>query len=127
MQCIKGTPYNKPAYEELFKVLYELFRLAPRDGLISLESHLSEPDSSVIFAKYPRFAHNHHVMEFTCGALSPVLEGTIKPDQLAGLLDADMKLVAERAPRPPGRAVKESGRRPAGFRHRGQNLAKFYY
>ena len=32
-------------------------------------------------------------MEFTCGALSPVLEGTVKPDQLAGLLEADIKLV----------------------------------
>ncbi|MGO8691294.1 MAG: flagellar motor stator protein MotA [Thermoguttaceae bacterium] len=93
VQCVKGTPYNKRAYDELFKVLYELFRLARRDGLISLESHLTEPENSAIFAKYPRFAANHHVMEFTCGALSPVLEGTVKPDQLAGLLEADIKLV----------------------------------
>ncbi len=93
VQCVKGTPYNKRAYDELFKVLYDLFRLARRDGLISLESHLTEPENSAIFAKYPRFAANHHVMEFTCGALSPVLEGTVKPDQLAGLLEADIKLV----------------------------------
>ncbi len=93
VQCVKGTPYNKRAYDELFKVLYELFRLARRDGLISLESHLTEPENSAIFAKYPRFAANHHVMEFTCGALSPVLEGTVKPDQHAGLLEADIKLV----------------------------------
>jgi chemotaxis protein MotA len=114
VQCIKGTPYNKSAYEELFKVLYELFRLARRDGLISLESHLSEPDSSVIFAKYPSFAHNHHAMEFTCGALSPVLEGTIKPDQLAGLLDADIKLVAEEHHAPLGVLSKTADALP-GF------------
>ena len=79
VQCVKGTPYNKRAYDELFKVLYELFRLAPRDGLISLESHLTEPENSAIFAKYPRFAANHHVMEFTCGALSPCWRGPSSP------------------------------------------------
>ena len=38
LQCLKGTPYNKRAYDELFKVLYDLFRTARRDGLIALES-----------------------------------------------------------------------------------------
>jgi chemotaxis protein MotA len=95
IQCVKGTPYNKHAYEELFKALYDLFRTARRDGLISLEAHLSEPERSSIFAKYPHFLHNHHALEFTCGALSPVLEGTVKPEQLPGILDADIKLVEE--------------------------------
>jgi chemotaxis protein MotA len=93
LQCLKGSPYNKRAYEELFKVLYELFRTARRDGLIALESHLSEPDKSLIFAKYPLFARNHHALDFACGALSPVLEGTVKPDQIAGLLAADIRLI----------------------------------
>ena len=113
VQCIKGTPTtSRPT--RIVQGPLRTFSLARRDGLISLESHLSEPDSSVIFAKYPRFAHNHHVMEFTCGALSPVLEGTIKPDQLAGLLDADMKLVAEEHHAPLGVLSKTADALP-GF------------
>src|SRR5687767_10253095 len=31
LQCLKGSPYNKQAYDQLFSALYELFRLARRD------------------------------------------------------------------------------------------------
>jgi chemotaxis protein MotA len=95
LQCLKGTPYNKGAYKELFKLLYDLLKTARRDGLMALESHVSNPHDSAIFSKYPALAHNHHVTEFLCGALSPIIEGSAKPDQLAGLLDTEMKVLEE--------------------------------
>jgi chemotaxis protein MotA len=95
LQCIKGTPYGKAAYEELFKALYELFRLARRDGLMALESQLSDPQQSPILSKYPRIANNHHVMEFICGAMSSILDGTVKPEQLSTMLASDLKLLEE--------------------------------
>ena len=61
VQCFKGTPFNRGAYEELFKLLYDLFRLARREGLIALEQHVSNSKESEIFKKYPRIASNHHV------------------------------------------------------------------
>jgi chemotaxis protein MotA len=102
MQCVKGTACGKPAYEDLFKALYDVFRVARRDGLIALESHLSEPEGSQIFNKYPLFAKNHHAMEFLCGALGPVLEGAVKPDQLPALLAADIKLSEDEHHAPQG-------------------------
>ena len=51
VQSVKGTAYNKQAYEELFKVMYDLFRTARRDGLIALESHVSQPSESGVFLK----------------------------------------------------------------------------
>ena len=53
IQCIKGTPYNQRAYEELFKAMYDFLRLARREGLIVLEAHMSRPEESAVFAKYP--------------------------------------------------------------------------
>jgi chemotaxis protein MotA len=114
IQCIKGTPFNKGAYEDLFKALYELFRLARRDGLIALETHLSEPENSALFHKYPRFANSHHAVEFTCGALSPVLEGTVKLDQLSQMLESDIKLVADEHHAPLGVLAKTADAMP-GF------------
>ena len=67
LQSLKGTPFNRVAYEELFKALYELFRLARRSGFLSLEPHLTNPHDSAIFQKYPKVAGNHHAMEFICG------------------------------------------------------------
>ena len=56
LQSVKGTPYNKSSYEELFKMLYSLFRTARRDGLMALESHILDPHKSTIFGKYPKLA-----------------------------------------------------------------------
>jgi chemotaxis protein MotA len=95
LQSIKGTPYNKHAYEQLFKMLYDLFRVARRDGLMLLESHITDPHASAIFGKYPGLAGNHHVMSFITGALMPIVDGTVKPEQLPELLEKDIKLVEE--------------------------------
>src|SRR5271165_4762060 len=95
VQCFKGTPFNKGAYQELFKLLYDLFRLARREGLIALEQHVSNSKESEIFKKYSRIGSNHHVTEFICGALSPIIEGTVKPDQLPQLLSTELKVIEE--------------------------------
>ncbi len=88
--CLKGTPHNRAAYEDLLKVLYELFLLGRRNGMIALEEHVLEPKSSSIFNRYPDFANNHHAMEFLCGSLRPIIDGKIKPDQLRLLLDVEI-------------------------------------
>jgi len=95
LQCVKGTPYNKSAYEDLFKLLYNLFRAARRDGLMSLETHILDPHNSPIFSRYPKFAQNHHAMSFLTGALIPLVDGTVKPDTLPALLEADIKIIEE--------------------------------
>jgi chemotaxis protein MotA len=74
----------------LLKVLYELFLLGRRNGMIALEEHVLDPKTSSIFKKYPGFMANHHAVEFLCGALRPIIDGKIKPDQLRLLLDAEM-------------------------------------
>jgi chemotaxis protein MotA len=88
--CLKGAPHSRTAYEELLKVLYELFMLGRRSGMIALEEHVLEPEKSSIFKKYPNFLKNHHAVEFLCGSLRPIIDGKIKPDQLRLLLDAEL-------------------------------------
>lgn len=88
--CLKGLPYDRAAYEDLLKVLYELFLLGRRNGMIALEEHVLEPDKSIIFKKYPRFSSNRQAVQFLCGSLRPIVDGKIKPDQLRLLLDAEI-------------------------------------
>ena len=88
--CLKGTPHSRTAYEELLKVLYELFLLGRRNGMIALEEHVMEPQSSTIFKRYPVFFGNKAAMEFLCGSLRPIIDGKIKPDQLRLLLDVEL-------------------------------------
>jgi chemotaxis protein MotA len=88
--CLKGAPHSRAAYEELLKVLYELFMLGRRSGMIALEEHVLEPQKSSIFKKHPDFLKNTHAVEFLCGSLRPIIDGKIKPDQLRLLLDAEL-------------------------------------
>ncbi|HEX4266123.1 MAG TPA: flagellar motor stator protein MotA [Verrucomicrobiae bacterium] len=93
--CLKGSPHSRAAYDELLKLLYELFLLGRRNGMIALEEHVMEPQNSAIFQKYPLFSNNHHAMEFLCGSLRPIIDGKIKPDQLRLLLDVEIGRMEE--------------------------------
>ncbi len=92
---LKGPPFGRAEYEELFKALYELFMLGRRNGMIALEEHILSPETSSILTKYPRFSRNRHAVEFLCGALRPIVDGKIKPDQLKLLLDVEMNSLEE--------------------------------
>lgn len=111
---LKGSPYNKAAYEELLKALYELFMLGRRNGMIALEEHVLKPEESSIFTKYPKFLADHHAVEFLCGALRPVIDGKVKPDQLKALLEIEMDAAEEEHHQPVSVLTKTSDAMP-GF------------
>ncbi len=111
---IKGSPYNRAAYEELLKALYELFLLGRRNGMIALEDHVSNPQNSTIFTKYPTFLRNHHAVDFLCSALRPIIDGKIKPDQLRMLMETELASMEEEHQAPIGVLTKTADAMP-GF------------
>ncbi len=118
LASVKGSPYNKAAHEEAFKCLYDLLRLARRDGMLALEPHISKPEESSIFGKYPKVQHDHHLMHFICGGMGPLVDATVKPEQIAELLEVELNVLHEEHHAPNARAPKD-GRRPTGLWHRG--------
>src|SRR5579872_3749193 len=66
---MKGNPYTKSVYTELLKMLYDLFMLARREGLVALEHHAEKPYDSEFFRRYPFFHANHHAVEFLADTL----------------------------------------------------------
>jgi chemotaxis protein MotA len=95
IQALKGSPFNKAMYADLFRLLYDLLRTARREGLLGLEVHVSHPHDSTIFNKYPRVSKNHHVTDFICSGLTPLVEGTARKEQLPALFAQDMKVLEE--------------------------------
>ena len=95
LASVKGSPFNKAAYEDAFKCMYDLLRLARRDGMLALEPHISKPEESSIFSKYPKVLHNHHLLHFICGGMGPLIDATVKPEQMAELLEAELKVMEE--------------------------------
>src|SRR3954466_6426542 len=97
---LKGSPYGRHTYEELFKALYELFMLGRRNGMVALEEHVISPESSSIFTKYPAFLKNHHAVALLCGGLRPIIDGKVKPDQLKLLLEIELEALDDEHHKP---------------------------
>lgn len=97
---LKGSPYGRHTYEELFKALYELFMLGRRNGMVALEEHVTNPETSSIFTKYPGFLKNHHAVALLCGGLRPIIDGKVKPDQLKLLLEIELDAMDEEHHKP---------------------------
>src|SRR6476620_4671042 len=95
LQALKGSPFSKPTYSDLFQAMYEFFRLARREGLLALEPHLSDPHHSTILQKYPGLHNNHHAASFICASIAPVMDGSVTPAQLPGLLAAELHTMEE--------------------------------
>jgi chemotaxis protein MotA len=95
MHSLKGSHYSRRTYEELFSALYELFMLGRRNGMIALEDHVMNPQTSSIFSKYPSFLKNSPAVELLCGGLKPIIDGKVKPDQLKLLLETELGSLEE--------------------------------
>ena len=91
LNTLKGAPYKKEDYEDLFKMMYELFQLGRRNGMIALEEHVMNPEGSSLFKKYDKFYTNHRAVDFFCDGLRPLVDGRLKPEQIGPLMDAGVK------------------------------------
>ena len=111
---LKGAPHSRESYNELFKALYELFMLGRRGGMVALEEHVMNPETSQIFAKYPTFQKEKKAMEFLCNGLRPIIDGKIKPDHLKMLLEIELDAIEEEHERPVSVLTKAADAMP-GF------------
>lgn len=93
LQVVKGTPYNKSMCVEMCELFADLARLIRRDGLLSLDAHVSEPHESALFQKYPRLHGNHHVVDFLCTGLTMIMDGKAEPDALMAALEEEIRVI----------------------------------
>ena len=91
LQTVKGNPFSKAMYEELFKLLYQLFRKARRDGLLAIEQDIANPHDSPVFKRYPLIANNHHASDFIKGAFGPMVDGSVNAAQMGVLLEFEIR------------------------------------
>ena len=91
LNTLKGAPYKKEDYEDLFTMMYELFQLGRRNGMIALEEHVMNPEGSSLFKKYDKFHTNHRAVDFFCDGLRPLVDGRLKPEQIGPLMEAGVK------------------------------------
>jgi len=95
MGTLKGHSFSKDDYLELIKMLYETFQFAKREGLIALEPHVENPESSSIIGKYPSFLKNESAVSFFTDTLKVILSGGVPAHDLEELMDRDLEAMHE--------------------------------
>lgn len=81
----------KKDYLNLLVMMFEIFNIARKDGLVGLESHIENPKSSTIFKKYPTFLNNHHAITFFADTMRVIISGSVQPHDLEDLMDTDIE------------------------------------
>ncbi|MES2695894.1 MAG: flagellar motor stator protein MotA [Verrucomicrobiota bacterium] len=99
-ECVTGKSPGEKEFSDLLKLLYEIFMVGRRNGLIALEEHIMDPKKSTLFQKYPSILNHHERLEFICNGLKPVIDGKIKPDQLEDLMTAELRAKSAEAEHP---------------------------
>lgn len=88
---VRKSPYSKELYMELMALLYVLLNKARRDGLMSIEADIEEPESSAIFTEYPRILRDKHLMEFITDYLRLMVSGNMSSYEIETLMDQEIE------------------------------------
>ncbi len=90
LKAFKGGIADPNKFIDLLVLLYELFMLGRRKGTPALDEHVSDPQNSTIFTKYPSFLKDKALVEFLCNSLRPIVDGRCKPGEIGGILNAEL-------------------------------------
>ncbi len=88
---LKGSQLNKTLYMELLAMLYEILGKIRKEGLMSIEGDVENPDSSAIFSKYPTVTADHHVMDFITDYLRMMVGGNLNAFEIENLMDIEIE------------------------------------
>lgn len=97
---LKGNPYNKARYMELLRMLYDMFMMARREGVVALDQHVERPEESAFFVNYPLFHSNHHALSFLADTMKVMISGSVATHDLMELMDVDLETAHEAAMKP---------------------------
>lgn len=87
----RSSRYSKALYMELMTLLFELLSKVRKEGLMSIEADIDNPEESAIFSKYPDILEDHHIVEFMTDYLRLMVSGNMDAFQIENLMDNEIE------------------------------------
>lgn len=88
---ILGAGPSRKHFVDLLVMMYEIFNVARKDGLVGLETHIEKPHDSAILKKYPGFLKDHHAVHFFSDTMRVIITGAISATDLQSLMELDLE------------------------------------
>ena len=88
--AFKSKSNIKQMHLDLLCLMFEILQKIKRDGLMSLEGDIEEPEASPLFEKYPLIMKDHHLVDFITDYLRMMLGGSLDVIQIESLMEQEL-------------------------------------
>ncbi len=82
---------GKAGYLDLLVLLYQIFSKIRKEGLISIEAEIENPERSPLFTKYRSVLSDHHTLSFLCDNLKVIISTNVPPHELDSLMETEIE------------------------------------
>lgn len=92
-KVFKGPKYSDQDHLDAIALSTKLMKLLKTEGAVALESHVTEPENSAIFAEYPSLLGDEAVTSLICDTLTllVVSSGTLETHAVEDVMDNAIK------------------------------------
>jgi chemotaxis protein MotA len=112
-KALKSSAHTKASYLELMALLFDILQKARKEGLMSIEKDVDEPQNSELFNKYPKIASNHHLIEFLTDYLRMMVSGNLNAYEIEALMDSEIDTHHQEGHAPVAAVARVAGGLPA--------------
>lgn len=88
---LQDSPYSKERFVDVLGLMYMIFSKIRKDGSISIEGDIENPQQSPIFNEYPLILKNEHAVEFICDFFRLMVSGNMNAFEIENLMDIDLE------------------------------------
>lgn len=81
---------NKESYLEVLMLLNSIFYKIKKDGLITIEEDVDNPQKSKLFEKHQSVMHDPEVSIFICDTIRTMITANYPPHEMEALMDLDL-------------------------------------
>jgi chemotaxis protein MotA len=92
-KVFKGPRHNKQDHVDAILLTSKLMKMLRTDGPVAMEAHVQDPQSSAVFAEYPRILANKALVALICDTLTLIVvsSGTLEVHAVEEVMDNAMK------------------------------------
>ena len=114
-KCISGAKWKQADYLAVMVLVGKLLGVMKKEGVVALEAHVENPDSSPIFGEFPKLAKDHFIVQMICDPLRLMVisQGNLDADAVEDLMKRAIKVHHHEALLAPAALTAIAGGLPA--------------
>ena len=89
-QVITGGKANKAMYMDCLSLIYDILNKSRKEGMMSIEGDVENPQQSGVFSKYPAIQNNHALADFIADYFRLIAAGNMQAHELDALMDMEI-------------------------------------